>query len=114
MPVSDYLISLALALYPHGDAKLPLTLGADAVSQPDGGAAMFMLESTDKHRDPIGKTATVAPQKCASGEHFPKTAATGEHFPKATADTRTGHIKGSTETAATVNACANGKHLEKW
>jgi hypothetical protein len=125
MPVSDLLLSLALALHPQGDARLPLTLGADAVSQPDGGAAVRILASEGK----IKGNVTTGLQKCdkVEGQQQLKYDAAGHALkyetPALKYETTRGHIKGEGqlkyETTAGhikgegVNACAAGQHFPK-
>lgn len=78
MPVSDQLLVLALAIASPGDPKLPLTLNADSVAQPAGGAQARAIDAYDKHQT-YGKVSSgvvikgnAAEQKCASGEHYIK------------------------------------------
>jgi hypothetical protein len=121
MPVSDYLVSLALALHPHGDAKLPLTLNADAVVQPSGGAPTLILADLDANANARNKS-----QACANGKHIAGVKYEDRHIGKAAQQSTltttrgehkggvkldqatTGHVKGES-----VNACAAGEHFPK-
>jgi hypothetical protein len=47
MPISDYLLSLALALHPSADGKA-VTLGADTLIQPTGGVAAAGVDAGSK------------------------------------------------------------------
>ncbi len=56
MPISDYLLSLALALHPAADGK---ALGADVLIQPAGGVQVQLgaMESASKDPQTFGKAS---------------------------------------------------------
>ncbi len=68
MPVSDYLLALALTLHPQGDHKLAVTVSADALDQPNGGAVLIRTIGNKKSES--GTPAAAArgwPVKCPAG-----------------------------------------------
>jgi hypothetical protein len=119
MPVSDFVLSLALAFHPQGDAKLPLALGADVLAQPQGGARLLATESVDKKHV---EALTVSGVKCATGEHIKKATLTDRRAgaPNPTVEATTGgHIKKGGVAVAPVTAlapqkCASLEHQQKW
>jgi hypothetical protein len=115
MPVSDFLVSLALAVHPQGDARLPLTLTSAAVSQPAGGVAPLTVPHANKKTTVVGTTTQL---NCATGKHIPKAEI---HSRKAGPDPTVQAVPGAMNfpkvaavTPATPQKCPSGEQLQKW
>lgn len=70
MPVSDYLLSLVLAMHPAGGHQAAITLGADALGQPDGGASLVRVADVSiqhKATTDAGSRDPVKPQFVIKG-----------------------------------------------
>ena len=62
MPISDFVLSLALALHPTADGK-PVVLSADALVQPVGGVQVAMDDASSKDASKAFKTDSISKQK---------------------------------------------------
>ena len=64
MPISDYLLSLALALHPAPDGKA-LALGAEVLIQPAGGVQVQLgaMDSASKDPQTFGKASNKKAKK---------------------------------------------------
>ena len=68
MPISEYLLSLALALHAPGDSKVAVSLGPDAIAQPHGGVAAVVLVDEKSTVAPARKTDQPIKTKPAAGK----------------------------------------------
>ncbi len=74
MPISDYLLSLALAMHPANGPSV--TLSADALGQPAGGASLVRVTDvnvTHKKTTDAGSKDPVTPQFVITGNNHLKT-----------------------------------------
>ncbi len=67
MPVSDQLVILALAIASPANPQLPLSLNADSIGQPTGGAHAPVRVVGEK-RDSAAAATRSWPVKCPSGQ----------------------------------------------